>query len=97
MFQKHTRYIVTPVKYVLFSSLHLKCIGICYQTEGRRKNPDIQHKQPFAHHGETCSDMTVFHFRRFIVVEPQFFGAIIFHPSSCMITSCEMTLYTFQV
>ena len=41
--------------------------------------------------------MTVFHFRRFIAFEPKSVAAIVFQHSSCMITSCEMTLYTFQV
>jgi len=29
--------------------------------------------------------MTFFHFRRFILVEPQLFDVTIFHPSYCMI------------
>jgi len=39
----------------------------------------------------------VFYFRWFIEIELKFFTAIIFRPSSCMITFCELTLYTFHV
>ena len=44
--------------------------------------------------GENYSGMTV---SIVFEIEPKFVAAVIFLPSSCMVTFCELTLYTFHV
>jgi hypothetical protein len=41
--------------------------------------------------------MTVFYFGWFIEVESKSVAAIIFHPSSCMITFCEMNFSSLSI
>jgi hypothetical protein len=97
MFQKHTRYFITYITKGVFSSLHFNDIGIYFQREDRKRTLTANRSNSCSlrRNMQWCYCLS-FHFGLSIQTELNLVAAIICYPSSCMITFCELTLYTFH-